>query len=458
MGSSYEVYINSEGFRLFEILSVEDLLRKNLVTESESTSQLIGEKCLGTFKIKENEKLVYSEQDLLGNAVNIACNINEKKISYNTNTYQELVTLALKFLEIDYFNSYVDFEFVSRKIFDWIVMLYENSKADFDLYTYVHNETEKELKSYTFYFIVQDLIIEEEFKFGRSLFTFKGTEYFEAISKVIGKKSVKVKSKGSNKFSELHNSFIDKVLICSTVKAVRRKAEVLIKKEVELSLNAIKSLLLDEALQSDSELFNVDFLSSSQLMSEYFSVTDSINDFCLHLESLKNPASITLDRGRLMSLADGGLNTLNSFLISKKNTELYYRIESQINLLGEINSTKDLYNKIIKLISYFENVIIPVNNSSSKGQTYMKNIVSVLRPENQEEIIKSVNKMYEIRDRYLHNRTKIPIVYQDLFYVNVLAIVFLLTIADLSDDLSTIEEMQMFFGIQNTVKSKKNKS
>ncbi|MEN2412154.1 hypothetical protein [Flavobacterium mesophilum] len=455
MTHSLETFINNEAFRLFEKLSIEDLPTKYPVVDFESKSRLIGEKCIGTFKLKENDRPIYSEQDLLGNAINIACNINGKKIGYNVNTYPELIDLAVKFLEVDYFNSFVDFEFVSRKIFDWIIILYEKSKADFDLYTYVHNETEKELKNYTFFFIVQDLIIEEEFKIGASTFTSKKEEYFETISKEIVKKSINKTNEEKGKISQLHNSFIDKVLICSTMRAVKRKAEALIKKEVELSVNAIKSLLIEEALQPDAELFHVDFLANSNRMCEYFSVADSVDDYCHYMQSLKNPTPVTIDKNRMRILAEGGLCTLNSFLLHKKNTELYYRTESQINLLGEINSTKDLYSKIIKLISYFENVLIPVNNSSSKGQTYMKNIISLLPLENQAQSIRSVNKIYETRDKYLHNRTMLPIDYRDLFCVNLLAVVFLLTMADLNDEIDTIEEMQLTFGIQNKVKSKK---
>ena len=448
--------INTRGYELFgQLQIVKDNSRKVTIEEDDERAKLVGEVCLGTYQIAQGENPKYSHQDLLGNAIDITCDIKGMKIGYNETTYKNLIALAIRFLDIDYFEKYADYQFIAKHIFDWIVDLYEKNRAEFNLYTYIQNEVEKELNDYTFYFKVQDLIIQEEFKVGNATFTFKKADYFENVfdEMLVGSQHLKPENKAG--FVDVHKSFLNKVLVCSTVKGVKAKAELIIKKEVELSVNAIKCLLITESLHPRTELFNVDYLYMNQSMSNYFSITTSAKDFSMHLESKNSPTPITIDKFRLQELTQAGLETFNNFLIHKKNTELYYRTESQINLLGEINSTMDLYQRVTKLISFFENMIIPVDNYTAKGKTYMKNIISIIvAPNDQQKITTSVFKLYDIRDKYLHNRNQLPIEHLDLLNVKVLAVLFLLAVVDLNRELNTLEEMQLQFGIENKVKQK----
>lgn len=448
--------INTSGYDLFgQLTVVKDSSRKITIEEDDARAKLVGEVCLGTFKLAQGEHPKYSHQDLLGNAIDITCEINGMKIGYNETTYKNLISLAIRFLDIDYFEKYVDYQFIAKHIFDWVVDLYDKNRAEYNLYTYIQNEVEKELNDYTYFFKVQDLIIEEEFVVGNCTFTFKKSDYFESIfdEMLVDSKNLKPENKAG--FVDAHKSFLNKVLVCSTVRGVKAKAELIIKKEVELSINAIKCLLINESLHPRTELFNVDYLYMNQTMSNYFSTTTSAKDFCMHLESKNSPTPITIDKFRFQELTQAGLETFNYFLLHKKNSELYYRTELQINLLGEINSTMDLYLRVTKLISFFENMIIPFDNYTAKGKTYMKNIISIIvAPNDQQKITKSVFNLYDIRDKYLHNRNQLPIDHLDLLNVKVLAVLFLLVIVDLNKELNTMEEMQLQFGIQNKVKQK----
>jgi hypothetical protein len=85
----------------------------------------------------------------------------------------------------------------------------------------------------------------------------------------------------------------------------------------------------------------------------------------------------------------------------------------------------------------------------------MKKVISIIvAPNGQQKITSSVYKLYDIRDKYLHNRNKLPIIHLDLLNVRVLTVLFLLTVVDLNNELNTLEQIQLQFGIENKVKQK----
>lgn len=143
-----------------------------------------------------------------------------------------------------------------------------------------------------------------------------------------------------------------------------------------------------------------------------------------------------------------GLETVATFITAKKDTELYFQLEASINSLGDVNSTMNLYSRVVKLVSYFENLIIPKNNLKGKGQTYLnKNIIPKILDLEKEKLVVVVNKIYNIRDKYIHNKIELPIDANDLYSMKRFALIFLLHNIKLNDTCNTLDDLYNHFGI-----------
>jgi hypothetical protein len=435
-----EKRINEKAFDLYKILTIEKVARKKN-TDLEEEATLIGEVEIATFKLKENNLLISTQDDVFGNITNIKAEIGDEDISYNIVTYKTLQDLASLILKIEYISKYADSKFVEREIFNWIVDLHTKKRVEIELVNFIKIRLESELADYTFYFKVKSLIIENEFKVGNCLFTSLGVDFFEnEYNKIKETQNIE-----KNEFIEFNKDFINSVIISCTTRAIQDKSKNSSKKEVELSINAIKCFLINESLSAKTDLFNADFLHLNAESSKSLSKTNLKNSLQFHWERINGVSPITLKNGEIKRLESFGLEKISEFIKEKKQTEYYFEIEDSINLLGEINSTTNLYSRAVKLVSFFEGLIIPKNNLKAKGLTNLKKVIQSLLNENYDEIFESARKVFDVRDKYLHNRIEMPISTSDFFTIQKFALAFLLAIIEINFD--TKEDMLTYFEI-----------
>ncbi|WP_333851803.1 hypothetical protein [Epilithonimonas sp.] len=440
--------INKIAYSLIKLLEV-----KNIVKQKESIEQrkkYIGEQeSVAEFNLKEGDFFIIYENDILNNNVAVSAIIKNTEVGLNRENYQILNKLVEELLiNNSYINDNCDFEFVEKKLFKWIIEIYSKNKADFDFYDYLMLSIEKEKNDYFFYFKINDLIIEEAFSLGNCKFTSLDKNFFEARLEEMNQNEVNISIAEQKDFISLNKMFLNRVLIAVTFSAVHSKATIKAMNEVELSVNALKIFLTFESLTQTS-LFNVDFKDMNNDCFEYFSYNKkgNFNTVIGSKKSTTQPTEVSLRY--LKNLKLKGLEKISKFLKNKKSSELYLEIENLINEYGSINSTPDLRIRIVLLVSYFERIIIPKTNLKGKGQAFLKNnILPKLIANPDEEIANKINRIYRIRDKYLHNRIELPIDVDSFLVFNDIARIFLLKLVDLNNlNYETLDDVYAYFKI-----------
>lgn len=445
-----ESEINEWGISLIGKLKRKPKKRKS--SENENENLLIGERCIGTFKIPETEIMRYFQEDTLGNKVMVGANLKEEDIELDFFDYQSLRDLSSELLVNQNYGRTADAKYIEDKIWLWIVNRYVDGDTKPNLFAFIKQnyESDKQWRKYTF--PLSGIVIEKEFHIGNCIIHHHNVDFFHTKfdeSKVGGF----LKESNREKFIDMHKSFINRPIISATVCGVDSKALSSAKLEINLSISAVKCFLLNESLKSECALFDVDGLYDVA-MKNYFSTLLNGEHFTMHLEATAKTSPIPITNQKLRELNSFGLNQISNFIKRRSELESHDVIVTSILSLGEAFSTTNLYLRIVRLISYFENIVIPKGNPVGKGQTFLiKNIIPKILP-GEEDLAKTINRIYDCRDKFLHNKIELTINAQDLWLFQKVAITTLLYLVENVYEFDTIVEIQQHFGIKIVEKNK----
>lgn len=447
-----ESEINEWGISLIgKLRKSKPVKRKH--SENEKENLLIGERCVGTFKIAQPEIMRYFQEDTLGNTVMVGANLKEEDIELGLLDYQSLRDLATELLVNHGYGRTADANYIEDKIWSWIVDRYLDNKSDPNLYAFIKQnyESDKQWRKYTF--PLSGIIIEEEFQIGNCKIHHHNVDFFNTKfdeSKVGGF----LKESDREKFIEMHKSFINRPIISATVNGVESKALSIAKQEINLSISAVKCFLINESLKSECALFDVEGLYNVA-MKNYFSTWLNGEHFTIHLEASAKTQPIPITKQKLHELNSYGLKQISDFITRRGELESHNVLVTSISSLGEAFSTTNLYLRIVRLISYFENIVIPKGNPVGKGQTFLlKNIIPKILP-NERNLAETINRIYDCRDKFLHNKIELLINAQDLWLFQKLAITTLLYLVENIHEFDTLIEIQQHFNIKIVEKTKK---
>lgn len=438
--------INEESHNLVKLLYFKDFIGSDILSNNEK--KMIGQpECIKVFNLTEVKDVMIYNHDILENIIAVRTIRNEQEIGLSQENYYHLKMIVEELLLDNFICENSDFRFLEVKIFEWLICIYLEKEIDNDLYKYILSEVEYEKAEYSFYFKLNDIIIEDHFVVGNCYLTSIDQTFFEKRLEETNLNNEKVSQDDNKAFYSFFNKFCNRVLITTTVNAISNKAVLLAKKEVELSINALKVFLSIESL-TKTNLFNIDFMIHDEI-SEYFSYSKTSKNFDTSIDVGNNTIPIEIDKKKLNELNSYGLKVVSKFLQNKKSNELYFEIESLINELGNINSTKNFHNRIILLISFFERIVIPKTNTKGKGLAFLKNnVLPKLISNFNDDIASQINRIYNIRDKYIHNRIEIPIDINSMLMFKNIARIFLLKLINLNNlNYQSLEEVQEHFEI-----------
>lgn len=449
-----ESEINEWGISLIgKLIKRNSIKRKH--SENKKENLLIGESCLGTLKIPETEIMQYFRKDTLGNTVMVGANLKEEDIELGLLEYQSLRDLATELLVNHGYGRTADAKYIEDKIWLWIIESYLNKQSETNLYQFIKQnyESDKQWRKYTF--PLSGIVIEKEFQIGNCNIHYHNVDFFH--TKFDDSKTGSFLNESDRRnFIEMHKSFINRPIISATVQGVESKALSSAKLEINLSISAVKCFLLKESLKSECALFDVDGLYDVS-MKNYFSTWLNGEHFTIHLEASSKTAPIPINNQKLRELNSYGLIQISEFIKRRGDLESHDVIITSILSLGEAFSTTNLYLRIVRLISYFENLVIPKVNPAGKGQTFLiKNVTPTILP-NEKNLAQTINQIYDCRDKFLHNKIELPIDAQNLFLFQKIAITTLLYLVENVHEFDTLVEIQQHFGIKIIEKNKPKK-
>ena len=434
--------LNEIGYKLVNLLSIEDIESRD--GNSDNFKNIKGIPKI--ISITEIENFVETVSDPYGRTVASYVRIDNKRIGLNPNEYKILQILTSELLTRNNINQNADVEYIEKVCFNWVISVYKSKKADKDLIPFLLDCLDNELSCYTFYYKMEAIGIEHPFSVGLVELISFDKEFFDREYKLLNAHRPLTRIE----FDKTYKDFQNKIIATIKVNAVSTKAEKIAKHEINLSINALKCVLIQESIQSYNQILDVDFNFNSSAFSIFLSRNDA-SDSALNINMNRNfgAAPIIITESKLSHYNKHGLERLSNFLRVKNNSELYYKTEDAINQFGDVISTRDLYERVVKLISFFESAIVPATNNKAKGQTYLKiNVLPKLPFNRKEELKPIITRFYEIRDKYLHNRIELPIDLHELFEMQKLGLVFLLTMVDLNKTLTSIDDLLLHFEIK----------
>lgn len=434
--------INKEGFDLISKLSVREI-----EVNKEASTKL--DKIKGVSEILDLSDRILNHVedtcDAYGSTVSKFIYLDDKKIGLEIDDYKILQKIAIELLELEFISQKADLKYLESKCFDWLIDIYRNNQAKMDLVAFILESIDTDLKDYEFYFKIEAIGIEESFSIGFVEIFFLdndklGNEYSKLNTNI---------STSRDEFNDIFKHFKNKIIAKIKVRAIKSNAQQIAKREVNLSISALKCFLISESLDISTQILDVDF-NSSDTSSSNFLIKDC-NDHSVEFNFHQNhgAAPTIISQSNYTYYKRLGLRKINDFLLGERNTELSIQIENSINQFGEVISTRNLHNRVVRLVSFFESIIVPKTNNKAKGQMFLKNKILLKLPyPNSEKTRQIINSFYDIRDKFLHNRIEKPVDLTDLFEMQKLGLILLLYLVELNKKMNSISEVLNHFEIE----------
>jgi hypothetical protein len=431
----FEEELNKKGFELLTLLDVK-------VINNLGKPRILHEKMIGIGEPIKLDNIITGaityRKDGFNNKIDVYKELQGKTIGFNEITYEHLKTLADEVSQLDFFSKFTDLKFVETKIFEWVVDVYVNNQADYNLLNYLKVKVEAELHNYVYYFKVYSIGIFDEIQIGKVQFTALTQDFFK-------KSFSNLKKESFDQMEPLFGEYIRSVVAISHGYGTKDKAFSIAHYNVLTSLNALKCCLIEDSLRLTHTFPHLREIPSEKMSMSFMYKFDTENGR-LHFKNTFDNIPIEVDSYKLNNLGNNGLLDISNYLKKVGNSILDIEIINRITLLGDAVSNRNLYERIVKLITFFESFIIPENShgkgkGSGKGQTYIKNVIKYLNVPDELRMSETITRIYVIRDRYLHNKIELRVDIIHLIKFQEFSLNFILMLIRLRTRFSTVDEV-----------------
>ena len=443
--------INHRAFGLIDLLEV--ITDKSIVEGFEDYKRSID--AMGIEPLPErihlpiitNIKSYHS--DLYGNKISMYTEIDNQKVGLPVEKFKALIELANILMNDRFIEKYVNYEYIEKYIFDWIIDAYKEKRVKVNLIDFIYDSISADIKEYNYYFKATSLYIDEPIIIGDVIID-RITEDFlnEELIKFLAIRPDNTKEE----FDKAFDYFRNKVVFIVKVKGVNNRVEKIAREKAILAANTLKLFFHSESLNMHFQLFSIDFENNERKSYYYmYNTTSEEFDYVIQAGLFNSGANpIILSKTKIEEIDSLGLEHFYKLLTLENDTELSLIAKEAINKLGDALSTRNLHERIVKIISFFEGVIVPSTNRKAKGETNLKKHILEKIPGALRDIDKynvSIRACYEIRDKYLHNRNELHVNLDQLADVQAIAHSFLNELVILTLSLSTLEDFYKNYGI-----------
>jgi hypothetical protein len=382
--------------------------------------------------------------DFFGNVISLFVPDGEMEIGFGIEKFKKIIKLSEIFLLEKERSMYADSGFVRKEIFRWIINVHKQHRTVLGLTSYLEKRIAEGIKEFTFFYKLFPLGLEKDFDFGRiRVLAFNEDFLLGEYNKLETNKKPWVD------FLQSFNHFKDCIIASITIKATENQAELLARNEVSLTINALKCFFSPESLAAHIQVFDLDFNAHNVEFSRYITTTNKNDRMVITLKQVNGTQPIIINQTFVQRLKSKNIELFHSFLRSERKTEFDFLILQGIEHFGNLISVRNLHERVVLLTSFFEIFLNPDTSSRSKAQTYLKNNVSkkILNEADAEVFKKMVVTLYNIRDKYLHNRSIITIDLEEMLKMQGFAFEFLKRIIILQSKITTKQEFYNYFEI-----------
>ncbi len=438
-----EIDIAVESEQLLNLLEIRK--SSNQVSSDSGLEKIKGAGSAMSVKFNNVKVKNLFQPDGFGGKAAAFASLNGLLVGISPKNYPKLKEVALMCAELESFKDRADFEFIELKIFDWLIENYQNKSIKNTLRDYLEIQIRSNSKEYIFYFKLLSLGIESDFKFGDveivHLSEKRLQEFSMSYEKTTGRSKVEIES--------FFDEFRKPVLAVVKSIGVQSRALKDAKYRVGLGISALKIFFVKESLSIADQMFNVDFRFNQIDSFEYmYESTDENFDFIGSMSRTHGSRPIFITNLKLQELNKKGLSKLSEYILKSKEGSLFNEIISSIDHFGKILSNRILHDRIVELVSFFERFTISRDSSRGKGLTRLKSNVlpKIENPgEGFDSYLELINRFYNTRDKYLHNKIELPIDLTQLLAFQVFAIRFLAHLIKFNEDHSELNELYEYF-------------
>lgn len=375
--------------------------------------------------------------------------INKIKIGLNSENYSKLSKVCEEILlSSEEFQNYATLKFLEETVFDWVCDYYIEKEFSISPIEYLKNELKKDLNTYSYYYVINFLGVENNFNIGKAYI-------FCADKNYIQEERIEAALK-DEEFYKMMDYIKDKIVLKVDFKGVQDRAEQLAKIESKLTINTLRMFLIEESMDKNTELPILEYVSiTTGFMSSYLCKYEE-NDFYKWNVSMQRAERgsgypVTISNVKLSKMHKNGLSILSNFLKINDNTEIGFIIRGNINRIGDISVTDDFHERVVKVISVLESVFLSRKKGRGKGLGILKSnfIPKIFEGDLKERVSKILINHYNIRDKYLHNGIRLKIDHEDYYLFQKLTNILTMKLLELRQvyKFSTESELLKYFDI-----------
>ena len=330
------------------------------------------------------------------------------------------------------FREITDLPTIQKTVFDWVFMSKEE-KIDTPLCDYIEAKVQENMALFKCYFKIPFVSMPKD-------------KCLKIAGVKIAYLSPETKSLLANSIESLHSSEYDDFVFASV--------------EVEGNKNSVQNVALERAK------FAIDILKiNTTLRFAYHPLLASIGIEQSYQNSFR-PLTITvnsesynafiqqeifghkypIDSKFLDMLRHSEYRFMTSFYeeyLKHKPTSLEKVIKRSISKFSQAISTSDTMEHIVSLCSIMDSIILPDNSAGIKESLKQYIPYLITKPGNSREHIKdNINKVYEIRSKYIHHGGYSNVSNQELAEYNYIVYSLIVRLIDLRTKFHSVKELQ----------------
>lgn len=311
-----------------------------------------------------------------------------------------------------YFKGFVSFDLLQRSVYNWIYMAYSKETED-SLCTYIENEIAIHTSSYLFLFPLPYILLHDSIRIGNVCLGHEISD--ERIKKLL---------------SEIG----DDVVVPMTTASITLEGEMESAKEKarELVQFAIDILKVCSSLKyrEESYIYNFEFENNQKAGNECVCFVYDSQKETLHKEIKTNYLPFCIDeREKAIFDTNAAFSSMSHFLtdyyitLNHKHTELDKIIMRSIRQFSITLSTKNQYERIVKLCSILDAAILKDNEAGIKES--LKKYIPILVSEDltmRETVKQTLELMYSVRSDYIHHGKEVKVEFQEIIDLNIIVL------------------------------------
>ena len=308
-----------------------------------------------------------------------------------------------------YFKGFVSLDLLQRSVYDWIYKAYAKETED-TLCTYIENEIDRHTCSFMYIFPLPYLEFQNDIQIGEvHLGRMKQDDVLNELFSKIADNEIAAKSTAT-------------IILEGEIEAKKEKAREI----VEFAIDILK-ICSSLKLRADSHVYNFDINYIPNASSGTCYVFEPKKDE-LQKEWTQSYMPFKFDNDEIALLSkNNALSQMEKLMAecdvsdNNRNSETDNFIIRSIRLFSTALSTKNSYEKVVKLCSILDAAVL--KNSEVGIKESLKKYMPILVTEDlkkRESVQETIEKMYGIRSDYIHRGKEGKIEVEDIVEMNLM--------------------------------------